>query len=150
MQQLEIPHFTNKIDYINWANEQLTHGIARQEICHALFPWSQESVDSDELPTRLEAENEISLVMVNRNLKGGELEKASRIDEAIKLYELNIADKAETNYAYHRLRIIYARQGKLREAIRVCEAFIALDYGRITETEKSFFRKQLKKLKAKL
>jgi tetratricopeptide (TPR) repeat protein len=149
MQPLQVPHLTNKADYIRWANEQLAHGAARQKICHALIPRPQDGVDSDEFPARPEAENELSLVMVERNLKGGELEKAGRVDEAIKLYEQNVADKAETNYAYHRLRIIYTKRGNLRGAIRVCKAFIALDYERVTEAEKGFFRKQLVKLKAK-
>jgi tetratricopeptide (TPR) repeat protein len=150
MQQLRVPHFTNKTNYINWAHEQLALGIARQEICHSLFPWPQYNLPSDELIARLESENEFSLVMVERNLKGGELEKAGQVDKAIKLYEQNVADKAETNYAYQRLRIIYTKQGNFREAIRVSEAFIALDYQTITDAEKNFFRKQIEKLKVKM
>jgi tetratricopeptide (TPR) repeat protein len=149
MQQLQVPHFANKTDYIKWANEQLARGVARQEISHALFPRSQDNLPDGEFIARLEAEHKLSIVMVERNLKGGELEKADQVDEAIKLYEQNVADKAETNYAYHRLRIIYTKQGNLREAMRVCEAFIALDYERVTEAKKSFFLKQLEKLKAK-
>jgi len=150
MQQLRVPHLTNKTNYINWAHEQLVHGIARQDICHSLFPLPQDNLPSDELIARLEAENELSLVMVERNLKGGELEKAGQVDKAIILYEQNVADKAETNYAYQRLRIIYTKQGNFGEAIRVSEAFIALDYKIVTDIEKNFLHKQIEKLKAKM
>ena len=148
MQKLQAPHFTNKTDYIRWANEQLSLGVARQEICHALLP--QDNLPDDEFISRSQAEHELTIVMVERNVKGLELEKAGQIDQAIKLYELNVADKAETNCAYQSLRIIYTKQGKLQEAIRVCEVCIALDYKAISETEKNFLRKQIEKLKAKL
>ena len=150
MQQLRVPHFTNKTNYINWAHEQLARGIARQEICHLLFPWPKDNLPSDEFIARLESENELSLVMVERNLKGSELEKAGQVDKSIKLYEQNVADKAETNFAYQRLRVIYTKQGNFLEAIRVSEAFIALDYKIVTDVEKNFLLKQIKKLKAKL
>ncbi len=148
MQQLLVPHFPNKTDYINWANEQLSHGVARQEICHAMFP--VDNLPDDEFIARLKAENELTLVMVERNVKGLELKKVGQIDEAIKLFEQNVVDKAETNCAYQSLRIIYTKQGKLQEAIRVCEACIALDYKTISETEKNFLRRQIEKLKAKI
>jgi tetratricopeptide (TPR) repeat protein len=150
MQQLQVPHFTNKTNYSTWANEQLALGVPRQEICHALFPYPQDNLTSEELIARLESENELSLVMVERNLKGGELEKAGLVDEAIKIYKQNVADKAETTYAYQRLRIIYTKLGNFREAIQVSEAFIALDYKAVTEDEKNFLRKQIKKLKEKM
>ena len=117
MQKLLVPHFTDKTNYINWANEQLSLGVARQEICHALFP--PENLSSDELIARLQAENEFTLVMVERNVRGRELEKVGQIDEAIKLYEQNVADKTETTWSYGRLKIIYTKQGKIQEAIRV-------------------------------
>ena len=88
--------------------------------------------------------------MVERNVKGLELEKAGKVDEAIKLYEQNVADKAETNCSYQRLRIIYSKQGNIRDAIRVCETYIALDYKAVTDVEKEFLRKQIEKLKVKL
>ena len=98
MQQLQVPHFVTKTNYIQWANEQLARGVPRQEICHCLLPL--DILPDDEFIARSEAERELSIVMVERNLKGGELEKANRVDDAIKLYEQNVADKAETNYAY--------------------------------------------------
>jgi sugar phosphate isomerase/epimerase len=88
MQKLQAPHFTNKTDYIRWANEQLSLGVARQEICHALL---EDGLHDDEFYTRAGAGFACASVMVERNVKGRELEKAGQIDEAIKLYEQNIA-----------------------------------------------------------
>jgi tetratricopeptide (TPR) repeat protein len=148
MQRLQVPHFNNKADYIEWANEQISLGVARQEICHALIP--QDNLPDDEFKSRSQAEHELTIVMVERNVKGIELEKAGKVDEAIKLFEQNVADKAETNCAYQSLRIIYTKQDKLQEAIRVCEICIALDYKAISETEKNFLLRQIEKLKSKL
>ena len=147
MQKLQAPHFTNETDYIKWANEQLSLGEARQEICHALL---EDGLRDDEFYARAGAGFAFASVMVERNVKGRELEKAGQIDEAIKLYEQNVADKAETTWAYGRLKIIYTKQGKIQEAIRVCEVCLSLNYKAISEIEKNALRKQIEKLKAKL
>ena len=59
--------------------------------------------------------------LVNRNLKGAELEKEFKIDEAIELYEKNIKEEFDGNYPYERLAIIYSKKGLLEEEIRVLE-----------------------------
>jgi len=59
--------------------------------------------------------------MVNRNLKGRELEKECKIDEAIELYEKNIKEEFDGNYPYERLAIIYSKKGLLEDEIRVLE-----------------------------
>jgi len=58
---------------------------------------------------------------VNRNLKGAELEKEFKIDEAIELYEKNIKEEFDGNYPYERLAIIYSKKGLLEDEIRVIE-----------------------------
>jgi len=59
--------------------------------------------------------------LLNRNLKGRELEKECKIDEAIKLYEKNIKEEFDGNYPYERLAIIYSKKGLLEDEIRVLE-----------------------------
>ena len=62
--------------------------------------------------------------MVDRNLLGSELEKADQIETAIALYEANIRDGFEGNGPYDRLAIIYRRQKKIKEEIRVLQRAI--------------------------
>ncbi len=59
--------------------------------------------------------------LLNRNLKGRELEKECKIDEAIKLYEKNIKEEFDGNFPYERLAIIYSKKGSLEDEIRVLE-----------------------------
>ncbi|MGQ4876734.1 MAG: hypothetical protein ACP6IY_21920 [Promethearchaeia archaeon] len=59
--------------------------------------------------------------LVNRNLKGRELEKECKIEEAIELYEKNIKEEFDGNYPYDRLAIIYSKKGSLEDEIRVLE-----------------------------
>jgi len=59
--------------------------------------------------------------LLNRNLKGRELEKEFKIDEAIELYEKNIKEEFDGNYPYERLSIIYSKKGLLEDEIRVLE-----------------------------
>src|ERR1700722_8392335 len=61
---------------------------------------------------------------VDRNLKGIELEKKGHTAPAVRLYEANIADQFDGSHPYERLRILYARQHRWADAIRVCEAYI--------------------------
>jgi hypothetical protein len=65
-----------------------------------------------------ERERRFSL-MVDRNLLGKELEKANDISTAIALYEANVRDGFDGNGPYDRLAIIYRREGRLDDEIRV-------------------------------
>ncbi len=61
-----------------------------------------------------------------RNLMGAELEKSGKIDEAIKLYKLNVEENSDTSYSYRRLAIIYRKRGQIEEEIRVLESAISV------------------------
>lgn len=58
-------------------------------------------------------------MQVSRNLKGIQLEKNGKIDEAIKLYEANLAENFEGNHPYDRLAIIYRKRNQVDDEIRV-------------------------------
>ena len=77
----------------------------------------------DVLPYHRQA-NRIEDIIVDRNIKGTELEKSGQLEEAINLYEKNIADYADTPHPYNRLRVIYSKRKQYDEAIRVCNAYI--------------------------
>lgn len=61
---------------------------------------------------------------VERNLKGIQLEKDGRVDEAIKLYERNIEENFEGSHPYDRLAIIYRKRNQIDDEIRVLEKAI--------------------------
>ena len=79
---------------------------------------------------------------VNSNLKGIELEKKGKIDEAIELYEKNIEEEFDGTHPYTRLAIIYRKKGLLKDEIRVLEkAKIVLK----NHSRKDYFHKRLEK-----
>jgi tetratricopeptide (TPR) repeat protein len=86
--------------------------------------------------------------VVARNLRGIELEKQGKENEAIALYEANIADHFDGSHPYNRLRIIYKSLGSYVDAIRVCEAYIA-NSGQDQKLCMTF-KSEIEKLKAKI
>ena len=82
------------------------------------------------------------------------------MDEAITVYESNIADWADTPYPYKRLRIIYTKRKQYDDAIRVCQKYIdivkelqahgfAREWGGGTIREYSEWTAKLEKKKAR-
>jgi tetratricopeptide (TPR) repeat protein len=65
-----------------------------------------------------------SSIMVKRNLKGKNLEKKGRIQEAIECYEANVSARFPGYEPYNRLRVIYTNQKRYADAIRVFQAYI--------------------------
>ena len=61
---------------------------------------------------------------VERNLRGRELEKKGDITGAIELYELNVANDFEGDFPYNRLRVIYSKQKRYGDVVRVLERAI--------------------------
>ena len=61
---------------------------------------------------------------IDRNLRGRDLEKRGNITDAIELYELNVAYGFEGDFPYDRLRVIYSKQGRYDDVIRVLEKAI--------------------------
>jgi len=56
---------------------------------------------------------------IDRNLRGRDLEKRGNITDAIELYELNVAYGFEGDFPYDRLRVIYSKQRRYSDVIRV-------------------------------
>ena len=84
----------------------------------------------------------IENILVERNGKGIQLEKAGRLDAAIKLYEQNVVDCADTPHPYDRLRVIYTQRKQYDDAIRVCKAYIQLEKQLAEATKKEMGAKE--------
>ena len=61
---------------------------------------------------------------IERNLRGRDLEKQGNITDAIELYELNVTFGFEGDFPYDRLRVIYSKQRRYSDVIRVLERAI--------------------------
>ena len=81
---------------------------------------------TEEMTAFSDARHRISAVMLERNQKGIELEKNKKIDEAIRLYEQNVADCCGGNHPYDRLVMIYKKRKQHNDAIRICRSFISV------------------------
>jgi hypothetical protein len=121
---LSYPKNATQDSLIEWAEKQIEQGVPRQVICDFLLNSVSHAYSVDEMEISLKSESQLLQVMVERNLKGRELEKAGNTEDAIKLYEANVLDWFSGNFPYERLKVIYSKQKKLDEAIRVCKAFV--------------------------
>jgi len=59
--------------------------------------------------------------MATRNILWKELEKTGNVEEAIRIYEENVADEYDTPFPYERLAILYHKQKKIDDEIRTIE-----------------------------
>lgn len=138
---------TARKSYESLVNRQLKAGVPRQVIWNQLMAMKPRGLAN--LTARAEAESAVARVMVDRNLKGKELEKRGKIDQAIPLYEANLVDRFGGTHPYERLRIIYTKRQDYRNAIRVCQAYIDLANQReVNARLKPKFAAHIKKLNA--
>lgn len=84
--------------------------------------------------------------LVSRNNKGIEKEKKGDLEGAVFIYEISVADAFFGTHPYDRLRIIYTRMKRYRDAIRICRTYLALPK-RATGQNKPHFRQHLQKLR---
>lgn len=64
--------------------------------------------------------------MVARNLRGQVLEKRGQLEEAIALYEANVRAGFDGNCPYDRLAVIYRKQKRYDDEIRVLQRGIGV------------------------
>jgi len=65
-------------------------------------------------------------IQVQRNLQGKRLEKEGKKSEAIQLYETNVEENFEGSFPYRRLAVIYRKQKRYSEEIRILETAVTL------------------------
>jgi tetratricopeptide (TPR) repeat protein len=69
-------------------------------------------------------ERELLEAQTSRNLRGMDLEREGRLEDAVALYEQNVAEGFEGDWPYGRLVAIHERQGDLERAVAVLERAI--------------------------
>jgi len=93
---------------------------------------------------------------IDRNLRGRDLEKQGNITDAIELYELNVAYGFEGDFPYDRLRVIYSKQRRYSDVIRVLEKAIDVFDRKVSPTRPDRspklekFQRQLEKVKMRV
>jgi len=65
-------------------------------------------------------------VQYKRNIEGQKYEKIGKIDEAIKLYEMNVNEMCEGNFPYDRLSIIYHKMKRYDDEKRILNKAISV------------------------
>jgi tetratricopeptide (TPR) repeat protein len=88
-------------------------------------------------------------VQVERNLKGIDLEKQGKLEEAIRLYEQNINENFIGSHPYMRLAIIYRKRKQPLDEIRVLKKAIWV-FENIVYYPRSDRLPKLKKFKERL
>lgn len=138
------------------AQEQIARGVPRQAIYNELIAKSRAILGDPDSPTpHLDANayqsvaDEVLHQMMDRNQQAAQCESQGCIEQAAALYEANLADRFEGMRPYERLRLIYTRQKRYADAIRVCQAYLALP-DREHGQDKEAFHQHLLKLQARV
>lgn len=111
--------------WLTEVEQDINRGVPRGVIYRRLMNIDTIKMDLADMLAISAATSFVEGVMVDRNLRGIELEKQGRLDEAISLYEANVADKFDGTHPYTRLRIIYTKRTDYQAAIRICQAFLS-------------------------
>ncbi len=70
--------------------------------------------------------DEVTHLTVERNLRGSRAEKEGDLESAIAMYEANVRDGFDGNHPYDRLAIIYRKQKRVDDEVRVLERAVAV------------------------
>ncbi|WP_420631217.1 hypothetical protein [Candidatus Leptofilum sp.] len=82
---------------------------------------------------------------VLENLSAGKaLEMAGRIEEACQHYEQAVHDQVSTRFPYEHLRVIYRREGKFEDALRICN--LAVQNPFLSKRDQAHFQQWAAKL----
>lgn len=101
-------------------------GMPLQTKQTALLALTREMNGIKERSLILETADFIEDIMNGRNYEGEALERVRQLDKAMALYEANVTDHFNGFYPYERLRIFYSSEGRYADALRVCQAYLAL------------------------
>lgn len=96
----------------------------REYLLRAHLPVRSRRGIGAEIDARLVEADRITEMLGQRHMRAYHAEKQGREQEAIRLYEQNVADGDLSTLSYTRLRLLYARQKRYRDARRVCEAYL--------------------------
>ncbi|MBB6050900.1 hypothetical protein [Armatimonas rosea] len=107
---------------LSWAEAQVARGVPRQAICQEWLQQHRCAGTPDLKSIYEQAERQLFGEMVARDLRGSELEKMRRTDEAIAEYEAIVADGFLGAHPYERLQALYLARGDYDSALRVSQA----------------------------
>ncbi len=113
--------------FLQSVDEQIKNGVPLNTIYKSFLRTSHDHMEYEEMLAHYDIQNSIEDILVDRNVNGKQLEKDGRTEDAVELYEANVADCFDGSHPYDRLRIIYSKHGRYSEAIRVCEAYLKND-----------------------
>ena len=146
-----------------WSESQIRRGVPRQKVCVDVraktYDWAQnpDAVDDLKKVTEhnwacLNVEKAITQVMIDRNEKARQLERAGKIEQAIALFEESVKDQFFGTFPYDRLRIIYTKLKRYEDAIRVCQAYMDNPYlqGANKTKGRRKFREHIQRIKGKI
>jgi hypothetical protein len=95
----------------------------REYLLRAHLPIRSQRGIGAEIEARLTEADRLCEVLGQRHIRAYHAEKEGREDDAIKLYEQNVADGDLSTLSYERLRILYTKQDRQHDAVRVCQAY---------------------------
>jgi hypothetical protein len=153
--RVETKEFSNEvrkndieINISEWVNLQKASGVPLMDLLRELNKKLSQSSELELMQAYKEAADKIEDIVVSRNLKGKEFEREGVESEAIQLYESNIKDKFDGSHPYERLRIIYTKNNRYKDIIRICKAYI--ENGQNDPQLKKKYQKIIYELKVKI
>lgn len=134
-------------------SEEDTRGVTVKVIFdNELTNISELNLDNEEKQAKVKQNNKPKptgekafSMQVDRNLKGKELEKESRIEEAKKLYLKNVEESFDGSHPYDRLAILYRKEKDYKNEIKILEKAI-----KVYSNNKTSSNSQLLKFKERL
>lgn len=131
--------------------QQKAEGVSAQAILHFIESQSQKLEQVEQTSTvkgKLRAfdllYSELRPRLLENLSTGKSLEMAGQISEACHYYEMAVRDQVSTRFPYEHLRIIYRREGKYEDALRVCQ--LATQNPFLSEADQAHFRSWAQKL----
>ena len=130
--------------------EAMANGTSRQALIHQIETESQQLEQPSPTP-HIKAQlrafdllySELRPRMLSNLSNGKAHEMAGQVDAAITAYEAAMLDEVPTRFPYEHLRVIYRRQDRLDEALRVCKTAVSNPY--LTPKDHAHFQSWLEK-----
>ena len=107
-----------------WISAEVRRGVPRWTLYRRLSKAAAQTTMSAEKTIMAIEIKAIEDLLIERNRRGKELERAGNIDQAMALYEANVTDRFNGSHAYERLRALYKTRGDFANTIRVCDCYL--------------------------
>jgi hypothetical protein len=107
-----------------WISAEVRRGVPRWTLYRRLSKAAAQTTMNSEKTIMAIEIKAIEDLLIERNRRGKELERAGQIDQAMALYEANVTDRFNGSHAYERLRVLYKTRGDFANTIRVCDCYL--------------------------